>query len=235
MKATLIWNDPEMSWNTSVYNYDEVVLPAGNVWTPELQIVNGLQTSIEDGSKDLLVYSNGTLRHTVLVTTEVDCEVNMFNYPFADDSCPVAVESWSFDGCGTHLVFGDLRLNGGSQGDWKTTNVSFESKGNQHTYILVSLSLKYGNPFITLLLPSFLLVLADVVSFALPVGGGERNGFKVTLVLSFIMFLGILNDELPGDSQCSPVIRQSARMHVMKHTNILKRHNKIHCTSTITL
>lgn len=72
----------------------------------------------------------------------------------------------------------------------------------------VSLSIKFLNPFITLMLPSILIVLADIVSFALPLGGGERNSFKVTLVLSFTMFLIILNNELPGDSQCSPIIRK---------------------------
>lgn len=74
----------------------------------------------------------------------------------------------------------------------------------------VRLKMKFINPFITLMLPSILIILADVVSFALPLGGGERNSFKVTLVLSFIMFLVILNDALPGDSQCSPIIRQSS-------------------------
>ncbi|XP_059204843.1 uncharacterized protein LOC131984007 [Centropristis striata] len=63
------------------------------------------------------------------------------------------------------------------------------------------------NPFLTLMLPSILIVLADMVSFALPLGGGERNSFKVTLVLSFTMFIIILNDQLPGDSSCSPIIR----------------------------
>lgn len=72
----------------------------------------------------------------------------------------------------------------------------------------VSLSMKPTNPFITLMLPSILIVLADVVSFALPLGGGERSGFKVTLVLSFTLFLSILNDQLPGDSECSPIISQ---------------------------
>lgn len=60
------------------------------------------------------------------------------------------------------------------------------------------------------MLPSILIVLADIISFALPLGGGERNSFKVTLVLSFTMFLLILNNVLPGDSQCNPIIRQSA-------------------------
>lgn len=72
----------------------------------------------------------------------------------------------------------------------------------------MSLKIKFTNPFITLLLPSILIIIADVVSFALPLRGGERNSFKVTLVLSFTVFLNILNDELPGDGQCSPIIRK---------------------------
>lgn len=77
------------------------------------------------------------------------------------------------------------------------------------------LKIKYLNPFVTLMLPSILIVLADATSFALPLGGGERNSFKVTLVLSFTMFLIILNNELPGDGQCSPIIRQSARTQTL--------------------
>uniref|UniRef100_A0A3B5LPZ0 Neurotransmitter-gated ion-channel transmembrane domain-containing protein n=1 Tax=Xiphophorus couchianus TaxID=32473 RepID=A0A3B5LPZ0_9TELE len=50
-------------------------------------------------------------------------------------------------------------------------------------------------------------MVADIVSGALPLQGGERNSFKVTLVLSFTMFLNILTTVLPGDSKCSPVIR----------------------------
>lgn len=72
------------------------------------------------------------------------------------------------------------------------------------------MKIREQNPFITLLLPSILLILADMVSFALPLRCGERNSFKVTLVLSFTMFLLILNDQLPGDSECGPIISQSA-------------------------
>ena len=93
----------------------------------------------------------------------------------------------------------------------------------------VSLNLKHTNPFITLLLPSILIILADVVSFALPLGGGERNSFKVTLVLSFTMFLIILNNQLPGDSQCSPIISQSA--HKYTHAHKPNTQNKHHSLS----
>ena len=53
---------------------------------------------MEHGSRDLLVYSNGTVKHIVIINAEVNCEVNLFNYPFAADECPVAIQAWSDDG-----------------------------------------------------------------------------------------------------------------------------------------
>ncbi|XP_039980171.1 5-hydroxytryptamine receptor 3A-like [Xiphias gladius] len=207
LEATIVWRDPELRWDTSVYKYHEVVLPVDKVWTPEIHVTNGILTTMKHSSHDLLVYSNGTLRHTVTINAEVNCEVNLFNYPFAADDCPVAIQTWSTDGCGTALVLGELRMVDSTHGDWKTDGVALQKKRDDRNYIMVSLSIKYVNPLITLLLPSILIILADVTSFALPLGGGERNSFKVTLVLSFTMFLIILNDKLPGDSQCSPIIR----------------------------
>ncbi|XP_056871657.1 5-hydroxytryptamine receptor 3A-like isoform X3 [Takifugu flavidus] len=207
LQAALIWTDLELSWNTSDYEYDEVILPVTKVWTPELHVTNGIKTSMKHSSQDLLVYSNGTVKHNVIINAEINCEVNLFNYPFAFDECPVAIQAWTNDGCGTDLNLGTLKMVDGTHGDWQTESADYQKQRDDRNYIMVSLSIKYLNPFITLMLPSILLILADMISFSLPLTGGERNSFKVTLVLSFTMFLIILNDMLPGDSKCSPVIR----------------------------
>lgn len=79
-----------------------------------------------------------------------------------------------------------------------------------------------SNPFkamVSLVLPSALIMIADLVSFALPLEAGKRSSFKITLVLSFSMFLLILTDYLPSSGSCSPLIREydssrnTARIH----------------------
>ncbi|KAG7242836.1 hypothetical protein INR49_018091 [Caranx melampygus] len=162
---------------------------------------------MQHSSNDLLVYNNGTVKHTVIINAEVNCEVNLFNYPFAADECPVAIQTWTNGGCGTEMVLGDLKMVDSTHGDWQTDYVDYQQLREDRNYIMVALSIRQANPFITLLLPSILIIIADVGSCALPLGGGERNSFKVTLVLSFTMFLIILNEQLPGDSKCSPIIR----------------------------
>ncbi|XP_058510391.1 5-hydroxytryptamine receptor 3A-like [Solea solea] len=207
--AYIEWRDPGLMWNMSDYNYKEVTLPVDKVWTPELHVANGIMTTMTHASHDLTVRFDGMVYHIVIINAEVNCDVNMFNYPFATDTCPVAIQTSERAGeCGTELELLYVWPTGKTRGDWKTESVVLGSQGYGDThYIMVSLKIQYTNPFITLLLPSILIVLADVVSFSLPLQGGERNSFKVTLVLSFTMFLNILNEKLPGDGECSPIIR----------------------------
>ncbi|XP_020789619.2 5-hydroxytryptamine receptor 3A-like [Boleophthalmus pectinirostris] len=207
LQAILQWRDPEMSWNTSLYQYEEVSVPVDSVWTPELHVTNAITITTQPSSKDLEVLSDGRMRHEIILNTEVNCEVNLFNYPFAADACPVAIHIWNSKKCGGEMRLDEVKMKDGAHGDWQTEDVHLDQKGGNKKFILVELRIRQNNPFITLMLPSILIIMADVVSVALPLEGGERNSFKVTLVLSFTMFLIILNGELPGDSQCSPVIR----------------------------
>ncbi|XP_077590298.1 5-hydroxytryptamine receptor 3A-like isoform X2 [Stigmatopora nigra] len=207
LDATMEWQDDDLSWDYSLYPYDEVILPVSKVWTPDIFVSNGISANTENSFRDLIVYHNGLLRHRVVITAEVNCEFNLFNYPFAEDSCPVVLETWSTQGCAITLIIDHFNISDGSHGDWETVSADLVPTNAQGYFISVRLRIRQQNPFITLMLPSILIILADMVSFALPLGCGERNSFKVTLVLSFTMFLLILNDQLPGDSECSPVIK----------------------------
>ncbi|XP_077475016.1 5-hydroxytryptamine receptor 3A-like isoform X2 [Stigmatopora argus] len=207
LDAIIEWYDDDLEWDYFVYPYDEVILPVSKVWTPDIFVSNGISANTENSFRDLIVYKNGKLRHRMIITAEVNCEFNLFNYPFAEDSCPVVIETWSTEGCGITMIVENFKISDGSHGDWETIGADLVPANAEGYYISVRLRIRQQNPFITLMLPSILIILADMVSFALPLGCGERNSFKVTLVLSFTMFLLILNDQLPGDSECSPIIK----------------------------
>ncbi|KAM4716443.1 5-hydroxytryptamine receptor 3A-like [Anableps anableps] len=206
LEIEIKWVDPELAWNTSLHAFDRVILPVNKVWTPYIAIENGKST-MEHDSHDLVVHSNGTVWHKVIINAEVNCGINLFNYPFAYDVCPVGLKSTPPGECGISIKVDQVMLAEDSHGDWDTEDVKLGKKREDRNYIDVSLRISYTNPFITLLLPTILIMVADIVSCALPLQGGERNTFKVTLVLSFTMFLNILTNVLPGDSKCGPIIR----------------------------
>ncbi|XP_051573403.1 5-hydroxytryptamine receptor 3A-like [Myxocyprinus asiaticus] len=209
IKVNMEWMDPDLAW-TKNYSFPTIVMPVDKIWTPGIVLDNAIETTVEPYTNDVQVRRDGTVDHAVVLFTSVSCEINLFNYPFVTGECPVAINGWSQKSCSLNLQISDnVSLVGGSGGEWQTLSVikvSDTSQPESRNYLHVTLSINPFGAFVTLILPSALILLADLVSFALPFEGGERNSFKVTLVLSFTMFLLILNDHLPNGGNCSPLL-----------------------------
>ncbi|XP_066560528.1 5-hydroxytryptamine receptor 3A isoform X3 [Amia ocellicauda] len=205
LKIQMVWVDPYLSWD-STYPYDQIVLPVSNVWTPSLSVKNALRVDKQPASSDLLVFRNGTVSYKLLMWITVGCDLNLYLYPFAKDKCLIALDGWNeLPECGERVTFGQIMLAGKSRGDWQVESVIKEDL--RDTVLMVCMSSKSINVLMTLIVPSLLIMLADIMCFFLPLGGeGERISFRVTLVLSFVMFLLILSGILPGNRQCTPLI-----------------------------
>ncbi|XP_051996004.1 5-hydroxytryptamine receptor 3A-like isoform X2 [Xyrauchen texanus] len=209
IKVNMEWMDPDLGWAKN-YNFSTIMIPVEKIWTPRIVLDNAIDTTVEPYTNDVQVRKDGTVTHAIVLFTSVSCEINLFNYPFVTGECPVAINGWSQKSCSLNLQISDnVSLVGGSGGEWQTTSVIKATESSQpesRSYLLVKLSINPFGAIVTLILPSALILLADLVSFALPFEGGERNSFKVTLVLSFTMFLLILNDHLPNGGNCSPLL-----------------------------
>ncbi|XP_026056527.1 5-hydroxytryptamine receptor 3A-like [Carassius auratus] len=207
IKVNMLWNDPDLGWMQEKSRYPTIVLPADKIWIPRIVLDNAIETSMEPYTNDVQVRRDGTVLHSVVLFTTVSCEINLFNYPFVKGSCPVAINGWSQRVCSLTLqITDDVSLIGGSRGEWQTTHVIKTVDSSNRVYLQVALLINPFSAVVTLILPSGLVLLTDLVSFALPFEGGERNSFKVTLVLSFTMFLLILSDHLPSSGECSPLL-----------------------------
>ncbi|XP_016371014.1 5-hydroxytryptamine receptor 3A-like [Sinocyclocheilus rhinocerous] len=207
IKVNMEWKDPDLGWMQDKSRFPTIVLPVDKIWIPRIVLDNAIETSMEPYTNDVQVRRDGTVNHAVVLFTTVSCQINLFNYPFVAGSCPVAINGWSQKTCTLTLQIADnVTLVGGSRGEWQTTSVIKTVDESNRVYLQVALSINPFSAFVTLILPSGLVLLADLVSFALPFEGGERNSFKVTLVLSFTMFLLILSDHLPNGGYCSPLL-----------------------------
>ncbi|XP_072550470.1 5-hydroxytryptamine receptor 3A-like [Salminus brasiliensis] len=209
IKIKMEWKDPDLAWSDPKYKFTELMLPVDKIWTPDLTVDNAVKTTVKPVSTDILVRQDGTVEHSIQMYTTVVCAINLFNYPFVYDACPVALNGWSQSSCGLRFQYGSISTVGSSRGEWQT--VSVELRGDKdkldRNYLYVTMSINPFNTIVTLILPSVLIMLADLVSFALPLEGGKRSSFKITLVLSFTMSLLILTDHLPDTGLCSPLIR----------------------------
>ncbi|TRY90321.1 hypothetical protein DNTS_018622, partial [Danionella cerebrum] len=207
LKVNLEWIDPDLGWTIEKYRFPTIVLPVDKIWTPQIVLDNAVDTNVVPYSDDVQVRRDGVVNHAVILFTTVGCEINLFNYPFVMGSCPVAINGWTQKGCTMKLQISDnVSMVGASRGEWQTMDVKKIVDSSERVYLEVFLSINPFSAVVTLILPSGLLLLTDLFSFAMPFEGGERNTFKVTLVLSFTMFLIILNDHLPNGGSCSPLL-----------------------------
>ncbi|ROL45691.1 5-hydroxytryptamine receptor 3A [Anabarilius grahami] len=218
----MMWTDLELGWNESV---KAVMLPVDKIWTPVIVLDNAIDVNIKPYTNDVLVLKDGTVDYAILLFVAVGCDdINLFNYPFVNDNCRVAINGWNkrvedrihhagMDGLLRNCATG-CRVDEAFTMDDLVDSISADTSGLRCGHVQlrivfitpVSLSVSPFSAVVTLILPSILIMLADLVTFALPVQGGERNNLKVTLVLSFTMFLLILNDHLASGGRCSPIL-----------------------------
>ncbi|XP_017316131.1 5-hydroxytryptamine receptor 3A [Ictalurus punctatus] len=203
IKVNMEWTDPDLAWSDSQYNFTEVLLPFNYIWLPNLTVNNAIYTAVEPLSRDILVASDGTVSYGIQMYVTVACDMNLFAYPFIEDTCEVAINGWNQSSCGVKLKYGNIITVGGHQGEWQTKDV--ELCGEDTSYLHVTLYLNPFNALVSLVLPTALIMVVDLVSFAIPLDG-ERNAFKIKLVFSFTMFLLILSKQLPEGGPCSPLI-----------------------------
>ncbi|XP_062841091.1 5-hydroxytryptamine receptor 3A-like [Trichomycterus rosablanca] len=212
VKIEMEWIDPDLAsaWSDTGCTFGELMLPVNKIWTPDLTVENAVYMSVKPISNDILVKSDGTVKNNIAMYITVVCRINLFTYPFVEGECPVAINGWSRNSCELQVKYGLVLPVGSGQGEWETVGVelSMDKNRSDHNYLHVKVSYNPFKALVSLVLPSALIMVADLVSFALPLDMGKRSSFKITLVLSFTMFLLILTDYLPNiPGPCSPLIR----------------------------
>lgn len=54
-----------------------------------------VKTDVKPVSTDILLRRDGTVQYGIQLYTTVVCGINLFNYPFVQDACPVALNGWN--------------------------------------------------------------------------------------------------------------------------------------------
>ncbi|KAG8437648.1 hypothetical protein GDO86_008386 [Hymenochirus boettgeri] len=212
MDLEMIWGNQLLSWEPGDFcGISRVSVPESTVWIPDIF----LSEIIEDNSLDVLyvhLYHDGTMKRTKTLNVLTTCSLNLYKFPFDSQKCNLTF------GLSTNPV-GDVILSAGSTaenitlvskalfntGEWALQNINvfltnISKNGETWSKAIYQISIRRAPMMyvINLIIPACLLVLVDVASMFIPMAGGERLGFKITVVLGFSVLLLILNDFLPN-------------------------------------
>ncbi|XP_075043548.1 5-hydroxytryptamine receptor 3A-like [Mixophyes fleayi] len=212
MDIEMIWENQLLSWEPKDFcDIERILVPEGYVWIPDINISEITQ----DNSLDVLymqLYYNGTMRRTQTLNIITICPLDLYKFPFDIQKCNLTF------GMGMNTV-SDVVLTSlsstqqvtllsqkafaKSEWDLKEVNVlhvNISKDGEDWSKVIYQVVVRRAPILyvINLIIPACLLVVVDVSSMFIPMEGGERLGFKITVVLGFSVLLLILNDFLPN-------------------------------------
>ncbi|KAH3787843.1 hypothetical protein DPMN_165973 [Dreissena polymorpha] len=202
------WTDQVIadSWIDTDINH--VYVPQGNVWRPDLALQNGFDTMVGLGSSFLYVRvdRNGLVTWRPYQVFESGCEVNVRFFPFDKTSCELKFLVWSNTLDKVSVARGTVGFDTTlfeANSEWTVlqTSVSeFNAGDNSGILFKIEMERKPLHYLVTILVPVILLGALNAFLFVLPADSGEKTGYAVTAFLSFAVFLTIVGDEIPENS-----------------------------------
>lgn len=210
----LAWNDERFAWDPSAYGGKTSVLThTEDIWKPQLYVIQSFDKLQEIGNISLYprIWYNGTITWNPGIVMKVTCSVDVTYFPFDVQSCPIIITAWSYTKAEVKLITSQTSVDTSFfslNSQWELLNSSigeYTTNRDMPPSIVIQLSLKRRSHFfiVYIIVPILFLGLMNNLVFLMPVSSGERTSVAVTIFLSFVVYMEMVNNTVPESS--SPV------------------------------
>ncbi|XP_076105583.1 neuronal acetylcholine receptor subunit alpha-10-like isoform X1 [Mytilus galloprovincialis] len=216
----LRWMDCLLTWNPSDYdNITDLIVPFDKVWTPDITIYDSVSQEFYGLEKFRANISyDGAINYNFPTVTEIQCQVDVTNFPFDRQMCPLQFGSWIYTGNlldmnleNDHADLSALKENV----EWEIPRVPAVKHIEQYSIhsdpfvdLTYNLFLKRKPRFYeaNIILPSLIITFLATLGFLLPVESGEKVSLEVTVMLSLTVFQLLVADRLPPSDEARPLL-----------------------------
>ncbi|XP_049602118.1 5-hydroxytryptamine receptor 3A [Syngnathus scovelli] len=216
-----VWENDFLRWKPSDFcNITEFTFPSSKLWTPDINIQeDASDTGSIHKSEHVSVFATGMIHKTAHQRLTSTCTLNLWNFPFDQQSCNITFSSMISDGrairvralAGDELVTNISEQFMVTRGEWSLKHLEIthktEERFNWSSLVYqVRIVRKPMLYVINFIIPLFYLLMLDVASFFIGEARGEKLSFKITVLLSISVLLLILKDLLPSTEDRLPII-----------------------------
>ena len=210
------WYDEYLSWNPNDWNnITSIVLYTDSgmgesIWVPDIYLYNTAENPLSELNYGRVkIYNDGYILWSRPGMIRSTCSFDLTNFPYDEQQCSLKFGSWSYHGNEVNLNPGDTPVDISElqqNQEWDLVNYSFEKNIKYYTCcpdpypdvtFNITLRRRPGYYNTNILLPAFATASLMILSFVVPSESGERIGFVTTVMLSIIVFLLILSENLP--------------------------------------
>ncbi|XP_035468854.1 5-hydroxytryptamine receptor 3A-like isoform X1 [Scophthalmus maximus] len=219
---TMWWKNDYTSWDPEEFcGIEFMSIPTGLMWKPDVTVVEMTERDKVAPSPYLTITHRGNIEITndqVLTST---CRMQVYKFPFDIQSCHLTFKSFIHTDKEIKLLpYLDssnatkdssevMRI----QSEWLFINMAVTSKtadlyGFNQSLVVYTINMKRRSALyiVNFILPILFLLCLDLASFLVSDSGGEKLGFKVTVLLAVTVMQLILNEILPSSSNRIPLI-----------------------------
>ncbi|XP_047465705.1 5-hydroxytryptamine receptor 3A-like [Mugil cephalus] len=219
---TMWWDNDYIGWDLDRFcDMKFLSIPAEIMWKPDLTIEEMTEVDKAPPSPYLAITNEGKVEVTndqVLVST---CRMQIYRFPFDIQSCSLSFKSvihsveeiQIFPYFNSNEATKESKQLMRTQSEWlfmdlEVTNKTVNNFGFNQSVVVYTITMK-RRPVLyvaNFLLPIFFFLCLDMASFLLSDTGGEKLGYKITVLLAVTLMQILLNDILPSTSNRIPLI-----------------------------
>ncbi|XP_065059039.1 neuronal acetylcholine receptor subunit alpha-10-like isoform X1 [Rhopilema esculentum] len=231
--TTMQWEDSTFTWDPGANsNIRNLVFPAGHIWVPDVFIHNtqeisagfhlGLPQNSDDAPFLAKAEANGLISLGFPHIIRSSCKLNISEYPFDTQYCPVTLGSWTHDK--SELIINIVQDQfiqenqfGKKNKAWQQTSSEckktktdcpFDQTSNQCNVVQCFVGLKRTAWFevISYTLPTIIIAVLSIMVFMVPPEAGKRMEVGITLILCIAVYLSLINKKMPPTSESFPLV-----------------------------
>ncbi|KAL4240227.1 serotonin-gated cation-selective channel [Mactra antiquata] len=213
----VVWYDYLLQWDSSLYSgINEITVSYDDLWVPELTLSSpsSRSASIGKSTDRVRVKAHGECEWIPAALIESTCSVDVKGYPFDTQTCSASYVSLGYKIHEVNLTAAipTVSLMGYQPNAlWdligsKVTTEAIGYGGESEVSFTFFMKRKSAFVVVNIILPIFFLSILNVLVFVLVPESGERMGYCITTLLAIAVYMTIVSDMLPKNSEPMPVI-----------------------------
>ncbi|XP_035997819.1 5-hydroxytryptamine receptor 3A-like [Fundulus heteroclitus] len=216
------WGNDYAKWNKEDFcGISAIIVPSEALWKPDLTIEEMIEKDKSPPSPFLKIYHNGTIEFRndqIVIST---CKMHVYKFPFDIQSCNISFKSYLYGENELDITFQEnsteitkwSRDVMATEYEWVFVNMSVFNTTVNHfefpqTVVIYTIFMRRKSVlhFASFVMPVLFFLCLDFFSLLMPHNGGEKVGFKTTVLLAITVMQLILIEILPFTSSKIPLI-----------------------------
>ncbi|XP_039618380.1 5-hydroxytryptamine receptor 3A-like isoform X1 [Polypterus senegalus] len=212
----MTWKNSFISWNPDDFcGIKKMKIPLDILWMPDIYIYENIDEDLSIKVNFLEINYDGTVSQSKPWRIVTSCNMDAYGFPFDRQTCFLTfgpyvntVEEIIVKAASNSTTVQKLTdQHYIDRGEWDLQSIEVSNQNltfGEEVFSKVRYKLNLRRIpvlyIINLVVPACFLIILDFASMFIPINGGERLGFKITVVLGFSVLLLIMNDLLPSTS-----------------------------------